>query len=239
MYVRFDDIQRETICAVMDSVRADGRRQLTLAEAQRVFEAAGIPYFPWREARDANEAVAAADALGFPVALKLSSAVTTHKSDVGGVRLGLQTPGDVRDAASGILEHARGTDPAATLVVQRMARGGTEVIMGSSRDPKFGPLMMFGLGGIFVEVLKDVAFRIHPLDDVDARDMIRSIKGYALLAGARGRQPTDTETIETALLRLSQLLSEFPEIVEFDINPFFAADTAENSGAADARITLA
>jgi acetyltransferase len=120
-----------------------------------------------------------------------------------------------------------------------MARGGTEVIMGSSRDAKFGPLMMFGLGGIFVEVLEDVAFRVHPICDVDAQDMIRSIRGYALLTGARGQLAVRIATIETALLRLSQLLAEFPEIVEFDINPFFAAPTEDESGAADARITLA
>jgi acetate---CoA ligase (ADP-forming) len=237
-YVRFDDIQRETICAIIDAAREEQRRQLTLAESQRVFEAAGIPYFAWREACHGEEAAAAAVSLGFPVAVKLSSAITTHKSDVGGVRLALQTPTDVQAAASDILCAARAVDPAATVIVQRMARGGTEVIMGSSRDAKFGPLMMFGLGGIFVEVLQDVAFRVHPICDVDASEMVRSIKGYALLAGARGRQPVHVATIETALLRLSQLLSEFPEIVEFDINPFFAAATADESAAADARITL-
>jgi acetyltransferase len=238
-FVRYDDIQRETICAIIDTARAGRRRQLTLVEAQRVFEAAGIPYLAWREARDGRDAAACASALGFPVAVKLSSAVATHKSDIGGVRLGLQTPAEVEAAVDDMLARARSADSSATVVVQRMARGGTEVIMGSSRDPKFGPLMMFGLGGIFVEVLKDVAFRVHPICDVDARDMIRSVKGHALLAGARGRPPAHTASIEAALLRLSQLLSEFPEIVEFDINPFFAAASEQDSAAADARITLA
>jgi acetyl coenzyme A synthetase (ADP forming)-like protein len=238
-YAQFDDFQRETISATIDQARAARRKQLTLAEAQRVFEAAGIPYFPWHEARDADEAAAAAPALGFPVALKLSSAVVIHKSDVGGVRLGLETAEDVRREAAAMLERARLADPAATLVVQRMASGGTEVIFGSSRDPKFGPLMMFGLGGIFVEVLKDVAFRVHPLTSIDARDMIRAVRAYALLAGARGREPVDMGCLETTLLRLSQLLAEFPEIVEFDINPFFAAPATGVSAAADARITLA
>jgi acetyltransferase len=237
--VRYDDMARATIRAVIDRARAGGRRQLTLAEAQRVFEACGIRYFPWRETAAAAEAAACAGVLGFPVAVKLSAAAAIHKSDIGGVRLGLQTPAQVEAAVGEMLERAAALDPAATVVVQRMAPRGTEVIMGSSRDPKFGPLMMFGLGGIFVEVLKDVAFRVHPLTDVDAAEMIRSIKGYALLAGARGREPVHLATLETALLRLSQLLSEFPEIVEFDINPFFAAPTAEDSGAADARITLA
>jgi acetyl coenzyme A synthetase (ADP forming)-like protein len=238
-YVRYDDIQREAICAIIDTARAERRQQLTLAEAQRVFEAAGIPYFAWREAHDADEAAAAANALGFPVAVKLSSAVVIHKSDIGGVRLALQTAEEVHAAATDVLARARAADPASTVVVQRMARGGTEVIMGSSRDAKFGPLMMFGLGGIFVEVLEDVAFRVHPICDVDAQDMIRSIRGYALLTGARGQLAVRIATIETALLRLSQLLAEFPEIVEFDINPFFAAPTEDESGAADARITLA
>ncbi|MEW6322357.1 MAG: acetate--CoA ligase family protein [Acidobacteriota bacterium] len=233
----FDDTRRDDIRAIFRSVRAEGRVQLTLAEAQRVLEAAGLRVFPWREVQTADAAAEAAEALGFPVALKVSSARLVHKSEVGGVRLRLGARAEVATAATEILSAARQADPAATLVVQQMARG-TEIILGSADDPKFGPVLMFGLGGIFVEILKDVAFRMHPLTDVDAREMIRSIKGFPILEGARGHKAVDLGALETCILRLNQLLADFPEIQEFDINPYFAAATAARSGAADARITL-
>ncbi len=115
---------------------------------------------------------------------------------------------------------------------------GTEVIFGVSVDPKFGPLMMFGLGGIFVEILKDVAFRLHPITDVDAAEMIRAVKAFPILSGARGGRPAAIGALEATLLRLNQLVSEFPEIHEIDLNPFFAAPSHEESVAADARILL-
>ena len=192
---------------------------------------------PWVETFTAEEAVAAAEKLGFPVALKISSSAIVHKSDVGGVRLKLKDRRGVADAARDLLEAARRVDRRAALIVQRMV-GGTEVIFGASHDPKFGPLMMFGLGGIFVEVLKDVAFRVHPITEVDAAEMIRGVKAFPILAGARGGKPVAIEVLEEALLRLNQLLSEFPEIREFDLNPFFAAATPAGCMAADARILI-
>ncbi|MDP1569766.1 MAG: acetate--CoA ligase family protein [Vicinamibacterales bacterium] len=234
----FDDLRHDDIRAVFAAARAAGRAQLTLAESQRVMDAAGVRVLPWREAPDADAAAAAAAALGGAVALKVSSARIVHKSEAGGVRLNLTDPAAVREEATAMLARARTADPDATLVVQRMAQGGTEVIFGSSRDPKFGPLMMFGLGGIFVEILKDVAFRVHPIADIDAREMIREIKSFPILTGARGHAAVDLATLETTLLRLNQLLADFPEIEEFDLNPYFAAATAEASGAGDARITL-
>lgn len=235
---RFDDVRRDAIRETFASARATGRVQLTLAESQRVMEAAGVRVLPWQDAADAGAAVAAAHALGGPVALKVSSARLVHKSEAGGVRLNLNDPVGIRDAATAMLMGAQAVDPDATLVVQKMARGGTEVIFGSTHDPKFGPLMMFGLGGIFVEILKDVSFRVHPISDVDAREMVREIKSFPILTGARGHAPADLATLEITLLRLSQLLADFPEIAEFDINPYFAAPTAEAGGAGDARITL-
>jgi acetate---CoA ligase (ADP-forming) len=235
---RFDDVRLGEIREVFAAARAAGRVQLTLAESQRVMEAAGVPVLPWQEAADAAAAAEAAAALGGPVALKMNSARIVHKSEAGGVRLNLSGADAVRTAADAMLGRARAEDPEATLVVQRMAGGGTEVIFGSSRDPKFGPLMMFGLGGIFVEILKDVAFRVHPIADVDAREMIREIKSFPILTGARGHAAVDLATLETTLLRLNQLLTDVPEIAEFDINPFFASATAEECGAGDARITL-
>lgn len=236
---RFDDIRREDIRQVFDAARAAGRVQLTLAESQRVMEAAGVRVLPWQEAADVDAAVTAALALGGPVALKVSSARIVHKSESGGVRLNLSDPVGIRDAATAMLMRARAVDQDATLVVQRMARGGTEVIIGSTHDPKFGPLMMFGLGGIFVEILKDVSFRVHPISDVDAREMVREIKSFPILTGARGHAAVDLGALELTLLRLNQLLADFPDIAEFDLNPFFAAPTADAAGAGDARITLA
>jgi acetate---CoA ligase (ADP-forming) len=236
--VSFEGFERGAIRTIFEKVRAGGRRTLTLAEAQHVLAHCGIPVSPWKEAASADEAASAASGLGFPVALKVSSAVLTHKSDVGGVRLGLRDADAVASAAREVLPKALEHDPAATLVVQCMAEGGIEVIFGASADPKFGPLMMFGLGGIFVEILKDVAFGVHPITDRDAWTMLESIKGAPILKGARGNEPVDLEALQETLLRLNQLLTEFPDIAEFDINPFFANPTREASVAVDARFTL-
>jgi acetyl coenzyme A synthetase (ADP forming)-like protein len=235
---RFDDLRLDAIRAVFAAVRADGRTQLTLAEAQRVMEACGVPGLPWHEAGTPDEAAAAAATLGMPVAVKVSSARLVHKSDSGGVRLGLASAEAVHAAATEMVAAARAGDPAATLVVQRMATGGTEVIIGATRDPKFGPVIMFGLGGVFVEVLKDVVFRVHPISDVDATEMVRGIRAFPILAGVRGHAAVDLAVLEQALLRLSQLLTTCPEIAEFDLNPFFAAAPGVRAGFADARITL-
>ncbi|HVB39069.1 MAG TPA: acetate--CoA ligase family protein, partial [Vicinamibacterales bacterium] len=235
----FDDFDRRAIQQVFERARQDGRLQLTLAEASRVIEAAGIPTAAWREATSEDEAATAATDLGFPVALKISSAVLVHKSDVGGVRLNLRDDEAVRKAAAELLVRARQHDPSAALLVQRMTGGGTEVIFGSSLDAQFGPLLMFGLGGVFVEVLKDVVFGVYPISDVDAGDMVKGIKGYPLLTGARGLAPVDLDVLKEILLRLNHLVGEFPEIQELDINPFFAAPAGRPSLAADARLKLA
>ncbi len=234
----FDDFDRATIAGTFAAVRAAGRRVLTLVEATSVLQAAGIPMASWLAAAGAEEAAIAAAALGGPVALKVSSAVITHKSDQGGVRLGLADGAAVRDAAHAMLSAARAQDPAATLLVQRMAKGGTEVIFGATVDPKFGPLLMFGLGGIFVEILHDVAFRLAPLADIDAEELLAEIKGAPILDGARGHPAVDRAVLREVLLRLSQLLTDFPEIEELDLNPFFAAPTRAASVAADARVLL-
>ncbi|MCK6571012.1 acetate--CoA ligase family protein [Myxococcota bacterium] len=234
----FDDLDRGTIEGVIAEVRAAGRTTLTLVEATRVVAAAGVPVAPWAAADGWEDAAHAADRLGYPVALKLSSAVVTHKSDVGGVRLGLRDADAVRGAAVAMLSSARALDPEATLVVQRMVGGGTEVIFGASVDPKFGPLLMFGLGGIFVEILKDVSFRVAPLSEADAEDMLAEIKGAPILSGARGYPAVDRVILREVLQRLNHLLTSFPDIAELDLNPFFAAPDRERSLAADARVAL-
>ena len=236
--VTFGGVDEASIRRVFDLARADGRTMLTLAEALRVLDALGLPVAPWREVRGTEDAVAAGRELGLPVALKLSSARLTHKTEVGGVRLGLKDDDAVARAASAILAAGGSEDPGATVVVQAMVEGGTEVVFGATRDPKFGALLMFGLGGIFVEILEDVAFRVHPVSDVDALEMIDAVKGAAILKGARGHAPADLDTLREVLLRLNQLLSTFPEIDEMDLNPFFAGPSRSRCAAVDARIRL-
>ena len=180
----FEDIDRGAIDAVIQRARSEQRVQLTLAEAQCVLGHAGIPVLPWREVRSRDEALAACSELGLPLVAKISSALIVHKSEMGGVRVGLATPHAVAAAFDEMMRDAIARDPHATLVLQQQASAGTEVIAGATRDPKFGPLLMFGLGGIFVEVMKDVAFRVHPLSDADAHEMIRAVEG---LPAARGR----------------------------------------------------
>ena len=235
--VEFADFDTAAIRAALDAAGRAGRQVLTLVEALQMLAGAGIRVAPWRQAASGDEAAEAADALGYPAAVKISSAVLTHKSDVGGVGLGLRDRVGVSDAAAAMLARARQDDAAATLVVQKMAPGGTEVIVGASVDPKFGPLLMFGLGGIFVEILKDVSFRVHPVSDIDAAEMIESIKGAPILRGARGHAAVHLATLRETVLRLNHLLTCFSEIEELDINPFFAGTTRESSMAVDARVT--
>lgn len=235
----FEDLDRQAIADVIAEVRAAGRRQLTLAEAMRVIAAAGIPLAPWVEVADPDAASAAAEGFGCPVALKVSSAGIVHKSDAGGVTLHLANAAAVGAAARDMLRVVRQADPDASLIVQRMARPAHEVILGASTDPKYGPLLMFGLGGIFVEVLEDVTFRVHPISDVDAAEMVRSIRAFPILDGARGGLKAYLPAIEEALQRLSFLLSVFPEIHDVDLNPFMAGGSAKDAMAVDARIGLA
>ncbi len=186
-----------------------------------------------------REAAAAAQATGFPVAVKLASATITHKSDIGGVILGARSAAAVRQAFRTIRQRLRALgrlDEMQGVQVQEMAPEGVEAIIGVTQDPSFGPLMMFGLGGIFVEVLKDVAFRIVPLEPRDARQMVREIKGFPVLEGVRGQPPADLAALEGLILKLSEFVEAHPEIEELDLNPVFAY--ADGVIAVDARIVI-
>ncbi|HVY63011.1 MAG TPA: acetate--CoA ligase family protein [Planctomycetota bacterium] len=227
--VRFE-VDRARAASVIGAVRETGRKWLVDREVFEVFGAYGVPCVPTRAASSAEEAVAAAEAIGFPVVMKVSDPAIVHKTEAGGVKLDLRTADDVRAAYAGM--------PARTVSVQRMARGGRETILGMQQDPLFGPLLMFGLGGIFVEVMKDVAFRVLPVTDLDAREMVRSIKGFPILEGVRGAQPADLAAIESAILRLAQLTVDFPEVESFDVNPFLAFEAGAPSFAVDARMKL-
>jgi acyl-CoA synthetase (NDP forming) len=228
-----------SVAEVIDNARSQGRTLLTEVESKQVLHEAGIPVALSVLARDANEAAQAAEKTGFPVVIKVVSPDVAHKSDVGGVRLGLESSEDVEEAFDEIMEAVKAAQPDARIdgvAVQKMAPMGTEVIVGMSKDPQFGPVMMFGLGGILVEVLKDVAFRIVPLEPKDARAMVREIKGFPVLEGVRGQPPSDVAALENLILKLSEFIEAHPEIDELDLNPVFAYP--DGALAVDARIVV-
>ncbi len=210
----------------------------TADRALSLCQAYGVPVAPWQLAADIEEAAQAAERLGYPVVLKILSAQVTHKSDVGGVALGLTDAAAVRKEGDAMLARVAERVPEARprLMVQRMVAGGLEVILGGKRDHSFGPVVMFGLGGIHVEVLDDVAFRVAPLSRVDAKEMIQEVRGKRLLGGVRGRPPADREALIQALLSLSRLMVENPRIEEVDINPLLLFE--EGAAAVDARVCL-
>ncbi len=228
-----------SIVDVIDRAKSEGRAVLTEVESKQILEEAGIPAASARLARTADVAVKAAAEFGYPVVLKIVSPEMTHKSDVGGVKLNLDSAETVAAAFQEITKAVKRQQSDARIegvAVQKMARPGIEVIVGMSKDPQFGPVLMFGLGGVLVEVLKDVAFRIVPLEARDARQMIREIKGFPVLEGFRGQEPADLEALEKLLLKVSAFVEAHPEIEELDLNPVFAYK--DGALAVDARIVV-
>ena len=221
------------------AARADGRTLLTEVESKQLLDDAGIRVTQTRLAKNAADAVTAAQEIGFPVVLKIVSPEIAHKSDVGGVALSLGDAGAVRAAYEAMMESVGRAAPGASVEgvsVQQMAEPGTEVIIGTTTDAQFGPVMMFGLGGIFVEVMKDVAFRIVPLEPRDARQIVREIKGYPVLEGIRGQPGTDIAALERMILDVSSFVWDHGEIAELDLNPVIAYP--EGAVAVDARVVL-
>jgi acyl-CoA synthetase (NDP forming) len=202
-----------------------GQRALGEYDAKRLLADAGFPVVPTRLARNREEVAAAAAAVGFPVALKVASPDVLHKSDVGGVRLGLDDVAAVAEAYDGIVASVGVAVPAARLdgvTVQPMAPPGIELIVGVSRDPTFGPVVAVGLGGVLVEVLGDVALRVVPVEHRDATEMLRELAGYRLLAGFRGAPPVDLDVVVDVVVRISSYAQRHPELVELDLNPVLA-----------------
>ena len=192
-------------------------------------------------AHTSDEAIEIAQQFGYPVVMKIASPDILHKSDVGGIRLGLNNDDEVRQAFEDVTSSARRYMPQATILgvtMHEMAPPGKEVILGMTVDPDFGPLVMFGLGGIYVEVLKDVVFRIAPINLKEANTMVREIRSYPLLRGVRGEEPADIEAIVESILRLSQLVTDFPQVVEMDINPLRVLTAGKGAIAIDARFTI-
>ncbi|MBN2318124.1 MAG: acetate--CoA ligase family protein [Acidobacteria bacterium] len=224
----FLNILEKTETPIMDEI-----------QCKKVLKSAGIKVTLPVLAASKKEAVAAADRMGYPVAMKIVSPQITHKSDIGGVKLKLQNKADIGKAYDEIMAAVRKKAAKARIdgvSIQKMAQPGLELVIGMTRDPQFGPMLMFGLGGTSVEILKDVAFRITPLTRQDAGEMVRQIKGYRLLEGYRGQPPVDIEYLEDTLMKLSSFIEENPEIKEMDINPLFAYK--KGAVAVDARIIL-
>lgn len=225
---------------LVDGAKAE-KRDLLLSEALSLLEIYGIPTVEGRCAQTVEEAHAAAQQIGYPVAIKIVAEQISHKSDVGGVQLNLRNPEALAEAFEEMVTRIRSAYPQAHLdgvLVQPMVSGGRELILGGRQDPQFGPVVVVGLGGIFVEILNEVSVRVAPVARWEAREMIEELRGAQILKGARGDQASDIEAVVDALLRLAQLLQDFPEIQEVDINPLRVFYEGEGCRALDARMLL-
>lgn len=228
-----------TVKSITGSVQKERTVRLTEIESKDFISKAGIRVVETRLAKTKKQAVEFSKETGFPVVLKIISPDILHKSDSGGVKLGLMNAAQTGKAYSEMIASAKQQFPGALIQgvsVQKMARPGIEVIIGMTRDAQFGPVLMFGLGGILVELLKDVSFRVVPLTKHDAHEMIREIKGYPLLEGYRGQEAADVSCLEDMLVKLSVFLEKHPEVSELDLNPVFAYK--DGAVAVDARIII-
>lgn len=237
----FTDVDRMAVKSILDRAQQEGRHFLPEPEAYEVLQAYRLPVLPFRWTQDEDETVQAAEAIGYPVVVKIVSPDIHHKVDVGGIRLHLANEGDVRRAYQEVLATVRASRPDARqhgVVVQKMITGGKETILGMKRDPHFGPLLLFGLGGTYVEIFKDVTVRIAPITELDARQMFEQLKSFQILSGYRGEARSDLEAISNCLERLSQLALDFPILHELDINPLVVFEKGEGAVAIDARIFI-
>lgn len=234
-----DDIDRDVARCIIDTARREAREQLTQVEALALLDAYGVPTARHQLARNADDAACIASTIGFPVALKIVSTDVVHKSEVGGVKIGLTSELEVRTACVQMIAAVRAAEPAARItgvLVQEMVSGGRETIVGVTRDETFGPLVMFGVGGVFVEALRDVAFRIAPIDENEALAMMSSIRGAQLLEAFRGMPAVNRAALARVIRRISELATDHPEILELDVNPVVAS--AHQAVAVDARVRV-
>ncbi|MBP2291250.1 acetate--CoA ligase family protein [Azospirillum rugosum] len=242
MSVAYDQSRKgtaETVRRLLDTAKAEGRTALTAPEAKELCDLYGIPVPKEGLAKTADEAVTLAEGMGFPVVLKIVSPQILHKTEAGGVLVGVQSADAVREGFKTIMDRARAYDPKAELIgiqVQQMLKGGTEVIVGSITDQSFGKLVAFGLGGVLVEVLKDVTFRLAPVSRDEALSMLDGIQAAEMLKGVRGGKPVDREALADVIVNVSRLVNDVPEIVELDLNPVFARE--DGATAADVRVVL-
>lgn len=230
---------KEIVSRLLNKAKAEGRDSLTAPEAKELCDLYGIPVPQEGLAKSADEAVKMAEGMGFPVVLKIVSPQILHKTEAGGVLVGVNSADEVRAGYQKIVDNAKAYDAKADIhgiQVQQMLKGGQEVIVGAVTDPSFGKLVAFGLGGILVEVLKDITFRLAPVTHEDALSMLDGIQAAEMLKGVRGSDPVDREALAKILVNVSRLVDEVPEIVELDLNPVFAR--ADGATAADVRIVL-
>jgi acyl-CoA synthetase (NDP forming) len=224
---------------ILSLAKKEGRKALLETEAKTICMEYDIPVTKFELAKNETDAVKYAETIGFPIVLKIVSPDIVHKSDVGGVIVGVKSATEVRDAYRKIMESVKKYDPKARIegmLIQEMAPSGTEVIVGSIKDPQFGPALRFGLGGIFVEVLKDVTFRIAPITEDEAEEMISEVKAYPLLKGYRNTPPADLKAIIKILMSTSRLIMDHLDIKELDLNPIMVYEKGAKT--VDARIIL-
>ena len=235
------NIIKDKALSIIANTKQNLRRYISEEDAKQIITAYGFRIPPSILAASETEAAEAAEKIGYPVVLKISSPDILHKSDFGGVIVGIKTPDEVQRSFCDIIQKTRRLMPGADIkgvLVQQMITGGKEVILGMSRDPQFGPLLMFGLGGIYTEILKDVSFRIAPIGLSEAEEMIKEIRSFPLLKGVRGERPVDINTLLNDILKLSQMVTDLPDIVEIDINPLIIFPEGSGTMALDARITI-
>lgn len=237
----FKDIDREKARKIFDVVKKDGRKVLFPHEAIEVVEAYGVAAPGSKLAKTAEEAVMHAEEIGYPVVMKVVSPDIMHKTDIGGVELNLTNPEMVRIAFEEIMRKSRKAQPLAKIygiTVDNMVPRGREMIIGMSRDPQFGPMIMFGLGGIYVNFLKDVSFRLAPVNEREAQEMMEETRSYALLKGVRGQAPADIDALRDAILRIGLMVWDLPELKDLDINPILVYDKSKGVSALDVKMTL-
>lgn len=226
---------------IFAKVRSDKRKNLLEEEGQEVLKAYGVPLPKSILATKEKEALFAAKKIGYPVVMKIVSPQIIHKSDAGGVKVGMKTPQEVKAGFREIIKNAKKYDKKAIIkgvLVQEMVKGGKETIVGSKQEPGFGPVVMFGMGGIYVEVLKDVIFRITPTTDLETDEMVSSIKTHKLLQGVRGEKPSDVQKLSECIQKISQLVTDFEEIKELDLNPVLVFEKGKGCKVVDVRIGL-
>jgi acetyltransferase len=240
--VRRVTADRDTASAIIKKkLTGRDRYYMSEKEANEILQCYGFPVLKSVLLKDLSEVDKAAEEFAFPVAMKICSPDIVHKFDVGGVRLKIKTKDEARTAFEEIIENVKKLKPSVKIdgvIIERMAKRGVEVILGAVRDPKFGPICMFGLGGTYVETMKDVTFRLAPMWEISAEIMIQTIKAYSILKGVRGSPPCDIDAIKDCVLRLSQMVTEQPEIAELDINPLIVYPQGEGCVVADSRILL-
>ena len=235
------DVDKAKAEKIIKAAVADGRAQLTTLESIDVLNAYGIRACKYGLATNEEEVVELGNSIGYPVVMKMTSKTTSHKTDVGGVRVNIQSEEQLRaeyqDLIAKLTEKGL-IDGLEGVIIQEMVKGNREMVCGIATDPQYGPMMMFGLGGVFIETMKDVTFRIAPLTDIDAEEMIKSVKAYELLKGARGTKPADIAQIQETLMRLSQMVNDFKFIDELDINPLLISEKTGEGIAVDGRIKV-